>query len=103
MTSDRLEAVERLLQEVMRLAPSDRASFVANISDTGIRDEVATLLAADADPASGIGALVREAPARTVQPPADPILGHFPIQRPLGHAPIGESSLPTSCGIKRKI
>src|SRR6267154_1890962 len=103
MTSDRLEAVERLLQEVMRLAPSDRASFVANISDTGIRDEVATLLAADADPASGIGAVVGEAAARTVQPLAGRLLGHFRILRPLGHGAMGEVYLAEDLKLGRQV
>ena len=74
-TSDKLEAVERLLHEAMQLAPPNRESFIANISDTGVRDEVASLLAADADPGSGIGTVVAEEAALTGQPLAGRLLG----------------------------
>jgi eukaryotic-like serine/threonine-protein kinase len=103
MTSDKLEAVERLLHEAMQLAPSDRASFVANISDTVIRGEVATLLAADADSASGIGTVVGVAAALTIEPLAGRLLGHFRILRPLGHGAMGEVYLAEDLKLGRQV
>src|SRR5438128_1990691 len=103
MTSDRLEAVERLLHEAMQLAPPNRESFIANISDTGIRDEVASLLAADTNTASGIGTVVGEAAALTGQPLAGRLLGHFRILRPLGHGAMGEVYLAEDLKLGRQV
>src|SRR5258708_7293101 len=102
-TSDKVAAVEQLMHEAMQLAPADRESFIANISDTGIRDEVASLLAADAETVSGIGTAVGDAAARTSEPLAGRLLGHFRILRPLGHGAMGEVYLAEDLKLGRQV
>jgi serine/threonine protein kinase len=89
MSGDRLESVERLLHEAQQLPASRRTAFLTGISDPEIRQEVESLLAADADEGSGIGSVISEAAALTGQL-AGRLIGHFRIIRPLGHGAMGE-------------
>jgi eukaryotic-like serine/threonine-protein kinase len=91
MTSGELEAVERLLQRAMQLAPSQRAAFIAGIADPRVREEVRSLVEADSDlTAPTTGAVVAQAAAKLVQEPAEgEVFGHFRIIRPAGRGGMG--------------
>lgn len=103
MTREQLEVIERLLHEALQLPSSSRASFIASISDAEIRPEVASLLTADGDPGSGIGATISEAAALASEPLAGRLIGHFRIVRPLGHGAMGEVYLAEDLKLGRQV
>jgi serine/threonine-protein kinase len=102
MTRDQLEVIERLLQKALQLPSSSRA-FVADTSDPDKREEVASLPAADADPGSGIGAVIGEGAALASEPLAGRPIGHFRIIRPLGRGAMGEVYLAEDLRLGRQV
>ena len=103
MTSDQLEVIERLVHEALRLPSSSRASFVAGISDPDIQKEVASLLATETDPESGIDAAIREAFALAGEPLTGRMIGHFRVIRPLGRGAMGEVYLAEDLKLRRQV
>src|SRR5262245_11216479 len=103
MTRDQLVTIERLLHEALQLPSSTRAAFVTGISDADVRQEVASLLAADADPTSGIGLVIGEAAALATERLAGRLIGHFRIIRPLGHGAMGEVYLAEDLKLGRQV
>jgi serine/threonine protein kinase/Tol biopolymer transport system component len=90
MTPDRWDEVEKRLHDAVQLAPADRAGFLDQIQDVGVRLEVASLLAAGVARDS-LRDVVRRAAREITTPSAvGSVLDHFQILQAIGHGGMGD-------------
>ncbi|MGH8245068.1 MAG: protein kinase domain-containing protein [Gammaproteobacteria bacterium] len=97
--------VERLVQQAIRLAPPERATFVAKIGNADVRAEVLSLLAAEREGDESTAGVVIGQTARAVldERLTGGVLGHFRVIKPIGRGAMGEVYLAEDVKLGRKV